>query len=238
MKPKPYPMNDESYIKPFLKWAGGKRRLLPEIRKRLPEDIKDCLYCEPFIGGGAVLLDLQPKRAIINDCNCELINCFQMVKQSPEKLVKGVRDIRKHPGVLYLNSLTGPATGTSCAYRHPTGGTHHLPEPNLFQRFVQSKQSGIFQHTVRTVQTSGYRQQAGDNGCQRISQHCKREDCLRRLFHRPEAAAFRCVCLSGSSIPSRQVHRSPPIPLKDGTRKTSFVLGTLAGLWIKEVSVF
>ena len=221
-------MNDESYIKPFLKWAGGKRRLLPEIRKRLPEDIKDCLYCEPFIGGGAVLLDLQPKRAIINDCNCELINCFQMVKQSPEKLVKELETYENTPEFFYsIRSLD-----------QQPGGTHHLPEPNLFQRFVQSKQSGIFQHTVRTVQTSGYRQQAGDNGCQRISQHCKREDCLRRLFHRPEAAAFRCVCLSGSSIPSRQVHRSPPIPLKDGTRKTSFVLGTLAGLWIKEVSVF
>lgn len=90
-------MNDESYIKPFLKWAGGKRRLLPEIRKRLPEDIKDCLYCEPFIGGGAVLLDLQPKRAIINDCNCELINCFQMVKQSPEKLVKELETYENTP---------------------------------------------------------------------------------------------------------------------------------------------
>lgn len=101
MKPKPYPMNDESYIKPFFKWAGGKRRLLPEIRKRLPEDIKDCLYCEPFIGGGAVLLDLQPKRAIINDCNCELINCFQMVKQSPEKLVKELETYENTPEFFY-----------------------------------------------------------------------------------------------------------------------------------------
>ena len=101
MKPKPYPMNDESDIKPFLKWAGGKRRLLPEIRKRLPEDIKDCLYCEPFIGGGAVLLDLQPKRAIINDCNCELINCFQMVKQSPEKLVKELETYENTPEFFY-----------------------------------------------------------------------------------------------------------------------------------------
>ena len=236
MKPKPYPMNDESYIKPFLKWAGGKRRLLPEIRKRLPEDIKDCLYCEPFIGGGAVLLDLQPKRAIINDCNCELINCFQMVKQSPEKLVKELETYENTPEFFYSIRSLDQQPGLHALT--DIQRTHHLPEPNLFQRFVQSKQSGIFQHTVRTVQTSGYRQQAGDNGCQRISQHCKREDCLRRLFHRPEAAAFRCVCLSGSSIPSRQVHRSPPIPLKDGTRKTSFVLGTLAGLWIKEVSVF
>ena len=231
-------MNDESYIKPFLKWAGGKRRLLPEIRKRLPEDIKDCLYCEPFIGGGAVLLDLQPKRAIINDCNCELINCFQMVKQSPEKLVKELETYENTPEFFYsirsldqqpgLHALTDIQRAARIIYLNRT----------CFNGFVQSKQSGIFQHTVRTVQTSGYRQQAGDNGCQRISQHCKREDCLRRLFHRPEAAAFRCVCLSGSSIPSRQVHRSPPIPLKDGTRKTSFVLGTLAGLWIKEVSVF
>lgn len=67
----------------------------------MPEDIKDCLYCEPFIGGGAVLLDLQPKRAIINDCNCELINCFQMVKQSPEKLVKELETYENTPEFFY-----------------------------------------------------------------------------------------------------------------------------------------
>ena len=43
-------------IKPFIKWAGGKSQLLDEIRKKYPSKIER--YCEPFVGGGAVMLDL------------------------------------------------------------------------------------------------------------------------------------------------------------------------------------
>ena len=228
-------MNDESYIKPFLKWAGGKRRLLPEIRKRLPEDIKDCLYCEPFIGGGAVLLDLQPKRAIINDCNCELINCFQMVKQSPEKLVKELETYENTPEFFYsirsldqqpgLHALTDIQRAARIIYLNRTcfNGLYRVNSQGYFNTpFGQYKHPVIANKPVIMA----------------VSEYLNTANVKIVLFHRPEAAAFRCVCLSGSSIPSRQVHRSPPIPLKDGTRKTSFVLGTLAGLWIKEVSVF
>ena len=55
---------------PFLKWAGGKRQLLPEIRKRIPARFHT--YFEPFVGAGAVFFDLQPKKAVINDINFEL----------------------------------------------------------------------------------------------------------------------------------------------------------------------
>jgi DNA adenine methylase len=50
-----------------LKWAGGKRQLLPEIRKYMPA--KNGMYCEPFLGAGAVLFDIQPSKAIVNDLN-------------------------------------------------------------------------------------------------------------------------------------------------------------------------
>lgn len=45
-------------VAPFLKWAGGKRQLIPEIKKKLPDNLADCPYYEPFIGGGALLFDL------------------------------------------------------------------------------------------------------------------------------------------------------------------------------------
>ncbi|WP_409441807.1 DNA adenine methylase [Lentilactobacillus hilgardii] len=44
-------------VKPFVKWAGGKRQLLPEIKRYLPSKIKN--YYEPFVGGGVVFLDIQ-----------------------------------------------------------------------------------------------------------------------------------------------------------------------------------
>lgn len=52
-------------VKPFVKWAGGKRQLLPEIKRYLPSKIKD--YYEPFVGGGAVFLDIQCPHPVIND---------------------------------------------------------------------------------------------------------------------------------------------------------------------------
>jgi DNA adenine methylase len=47
-------------IKPYLKWAGGKRQLLSEIKKILPKGVNNYTYYEPFIGAGAVFFDLQP----------------------------------------------------------------------------------------------------------------------------------------------------------------------------------
>ena len=72
-------------LKPILKWAGGKRQLLDVIREHLPTDIT--VYVEPFLGGGAVLFDLQPQRAIINDYNSELMNVYKVVKEDPQALI-------------------------------------------------------------------------------------------------------------------------------------------------------
>jgi DNA adenine methylase len=72
-------------VQPFLKWAGGKRRLIPKIRAYVPG--KYDLYFEPFVGAGAVLFELQPQTALINDANKELINCYQVIKHCPEKLI-------------------------------------------------------------------------------------------------------------------------------------------------------
>ena len=80
-------------VAPFLKWVGGKRQLMPSIVQHLPENIKDYKYIEPFIGGGAVLFNLQPKNAIINDFNEELINVYQVIKNNLDELIV---DLKKH----------------------------------------------------------------------------------------------------------------------------------------------
>lgn len=72
-------------VSPVLKWVGGKRQLLDQIRPLIP---KCSTYYEPFLGGGAVLFDFQPKKAIINDSNEELINVYEMIKSEPTELIK------------------------------------------------------------------------------------------------------------------------------------------------------
>lgn len=76
---------------PVLKWVGGKRQLMSEIEKVLPKTYTT--YYEPFIGGGAVLFELQPKKAVINDVNSELINLYNVIKDDVELLIE---DLRKH----------------------------------------------------------------------------------------------------------------------------------------------
>lgn len=68
----------------FLKWVGSKRQLLPEIRKYYP--VKFDTYFEPFLGAANVLFDLKPKKAIINDVNWELINCYEQIRDNPQEL--------------------------------------------------------------------------------------------------------------------------------------------------------
>ena len=73
-------------LTPFVKWAGGKTQLLPEILKRVPKEFNN--YYEPFIGGGTVLLALQPNNATINDINSELIHVYKTIVDEPLKLIQ------------------------------------------------------------------------------------------------------------------------------------------------------
>ena len=78
-------------VAPFLKWVGGKRQLMPSIVEHLPKNIQNYNYVEPFIGGGAVLFHLNPKNAIINDFNKELINVYEVIKNNLEELVDDLK---------------------------------------------------------------------------------------------------------------------------------------------------
>ncbi|MBE2911719.1 Dam family site-specific DNA-(adenine-N6)-methyltransferase [Anoxybacillus flavithermus] len=84
-------MAKNKLAQPFLKWAGGKRQLLPEIRKYIPKKINT--YYEPFLGAGAVLFDIQPKKAVINDVNTELINTYIAIRDHVDELIN---DLKKH----------------------------------------------------------------------------------------------------------------------------------------------
>jgi|SRR5690554_76981 len=76
-------------IVPFIKWAGGKRQLIPEIKRRLPNnfDRDKNTYFEPFLGGGALLFHLLPKQAVISDIMYELVMSYRQVRDNVKDLM-------------------------------------------------------------------------------------------------------------------------------------------------------
>lgn len=87
--------------KPFIKWVGGKTQLLTQLNNLLPPDFaswRNATYIEPFVGGGAMLffiLQNYPniKKAVINDINPDLTNCYRIVRDCPEQLIIALKDI-------------------------------------------------------------------------------------------------------------------------------------------------
>jgi len=79
-------------IKPFLRWAGGKRWLAKSIAPIMRKRLKG-RYFEPFLGAGAMFFAMSPKQALLSDLNGELINAFQIVAEMPNRLLKEIRKI-------------------------------------------------------------------------------------------------------------------------------------------------
>ena len=77
-----------SLPRPFVKWAGGKRNLLPEILRRFPQKFNT--YFEPFVGGGAVFFAAynQVTHAVLLDSNFELVITYRIIQQSPAQLIE------------------------------------------------------------------------------------------------------------------------------------------------------
>lgn len=81
-------------VRPFVKWAGGKGQLLPELSRRLPRHFRR--YHEPFVGGGALFFHLYnsgrlPDGAVLSDYNPELALCYQVVRDEVESLIAALK---------------------------------------------------------------------------------------------------------------------------------------------------
>ena len=83
--------------RPLLKWAGGKRQLLPELRRFYPSDFGR--YIEPFVGSGAVFFDLynsgrlRDRQAVLIDSNADLIGCYEAVRDMPDDVARSLDDL-------------------------------------------------------------------------------------------------------------------------------------------------
>lgn len=75
-------------VKPFLKWVGGKRQILKDLRRLLPSDFEQRTYREPFLGGGSLFFALQPSKAILSDANNHLIMAYKYVRDCPDLIYR------------------------------------------------------------------------------------------------------------------------------------------------------
>ena len=88
-----------AHAAPVVKWVGGKRQLLPQILPLIPKRMT--AYCEPFLGGGAVLFALQPKRALVNDLNQDLITVYRVIKENADALIEHLSRHENTPEYFY-----------------------------------------------------------------------------------------------------------------------------------------
>ncbi|MEZ4272849.1 MAG: DNA adenine methylase [Myxococcota bacterium] len=93
--------------KPFLKWAGGKTQLLPEILARFPTRFGR--YFEPFVGGGAVFFALGPRRAVLTDINENLINTYKMIRDDLDGVIAALDKHRATEEHFYRVRAQNPA---------------------------------------------------------------------------------------------------------------------------------
>ena len=90
---------------PFLKWAGGKRTLIPEIRNKLPKSFNN--YYEPFVGGGSVFFSLSDriKKAYLSDTNHDLMFTYQILKIAPHDLIRELKKYQIKHGVEFYKRI-------------------------------------------------------------------------------------------------------------------------------------
>jgi DNA adenine methylase len=79
---------------PFLKWAGGKWAVAPQIERLLPHDVRERVYREPFLGGGAMYFRLQPQTAFLSDSLVDLVATYQVVQHSVDALIPRLEKLK------------------------------------------------------------------------------------------------------------------------------------------------
>jgi DNA adenine methylase len=100
----------QTYPRPFLKWAGGKTRLISQYKDYFPQHYQT--YYEPFLGGGAVFFYLQPSKAVLTDINADLILTYRCVRDDLEDLITSLQAHKQRHNSDYYYDVRNSYTGT------------------------------------------------------------------------------------------------------------------------------
>jgi DNA adenine methylase len=87
-------VDDRVPAHPFLKWAGGKSAVAPQIERLLPHDTRERVYREPFLGGGAMFFHLQPRRAVLSTSVADVATTYEVVQRHVDALVSRLEKLR------------------------------------------------------------------------------------------------------------------------------------------------
>ncbi len=156
-------------LKPFVKWAGGKKQLLTELACRMPE--RYGRYYEPFIGGGALLLHVCPKKAVINDVNSQLLNIYRQLAEDAEAIIakldaydaiecdeKLYLAMREH----YNAMIAGHVLDTACAAlmiwinKHCFNGLYRVNAKGLFNVPYNNRTGGTSMDKENLLKIGNY----------------------------------------------------------------------------------
>jgi len=75
-------------IRPLLRWAGGKQRIVNRLRAFLPQDLTQRVYREPFLGAGSLFFAVCPVNPVLSDANEHLIRCYESVCENPDLIYR------------------------------------------------------------------------------------------------------------------------------------------------------
>lgn len=134
-------------MKPVIKWAGGKRQLLNEIRRRMPCAYKR--YYEPFLGGGAVLFALAPVGAVVGDNNVALINVYNQIKSAPERVLEAYQTLEREPATKELYTKRRRLFNL-------TGGDDTVARAALFMWINRHCFNGLFRQNKKGLFNTSY----------------------------------------------------------------------------------
>uniref|UniRef100_UPI0025833783 DNA adenine methylase n=1 Tax=uncultured Deinococcus sp. TaxID=158789 RepID=UPI0025833783 len=109
------PSRTAPFMSPFLRWAGGKKLLLPKLMPFVPEQFDH--YYEPFMGGAALFFALGPKKATLSDINPHLSETFSVVRDNVEDVIAGLSELKIDKAAYYQIRADRPHTPLQRAIR-------------------------------------------------------------------------------------------------------------------------
>jgi DNA adenine methylase len=163
----------EGICRPFLKWVGGKRSILPELLKRMPE--KYGTYHEPFLGGGALFFAFQPKTAVLSDVNAHLITSFIAVRDNTDDVIGHLKIlIRNHSKKTFLKARVNLQKELNAAKR---GALFIYLNRTCFNGLYRVNKSGSFNVPIGSYSRPETIHEDNLKKCSKILKHTKILNC-------------------------------------------------------------
>ncbi len=127
-----------AWASPLFRWAGSKRKLLPELMAQVPASLTR--YVEPFAGSGCLFFALRPEKAILGDINDELIYAYSVIRDHPRLVSRAVHRLRNEKRTYYRlrsqspNALSPVDRAARFTYlnRHCFNGVYRINRAGCF----------------------------------------------------------------------------------------------------------